>query len=189
MPTTTNSYDFLGDQKDYFMKSSWQVFTDLNGVRQYVGKTTNEKTLSPNIETIEWKDNTSGTQTRFVIDIDSFDFSVAFGFMQVVDPNVIAAVMNGDWDQSDPDFERIFFGSAPNTLDEAEWRFVAKSRSDLGITLVLRKANVIIDGEWDSGAPGAFSNIPVKVSALQDVSISNTKRDMAYFIIDKRSAS
>ena len=188
MPTATNSYDFQGDQRDYFMKSSWQVFTDLNGNRQYVGKTSNEKTISPAIETIEWFDNTSGTQTRFIVDIDSFNLSVTFAFMQI-EPNVIASMMNGDWDQSDPNFDRVFFGSNPYALDEAEWRFVGQTRAGLGVTLVIRKANGLIDGDWETGAPGDYTNIPSKVSALQDESIVDTKRDLAYFIFDKRSAS
>jgi hypothetical protein len=184
-----NSYDFTGDEKDYFMKSSWQVYTDLNGNRQYVGKTGNEKTISPSLETIEWMDNTSGVQTRFILDIDRFDFDVRFTFMQVADPNALALAMNADLDSSDPNINRLFLGSAPNALQDAEWRFVGQTRSGLGITLVLRKAICIMDGEWTSGAPGEYTNIPVKVSALQDTSITDTKRDLAYFEIDKRSDS
>ncbi len=184
-----NSYDFLGDQEDFFMKSSLSVFTDLNGNRQLVGKTNNEKTISPNMETIEWFDNTSGTQTRFILDIDRFDFAVNFSFMQVLDPNVLAIAMNLDRDSSDPNFEFLYGGSAPNALSNAEWRFVGQSRSGLGITLVLRKAIITFEGDWSLGAPGDYTNIPVKCSALQDTSITNKKRDMAYFIVDKRSAS
>jgi hypothetical protein len=33
-----NEYDFLGDNRAFFMKSSWQVYTDLSGARQYVGE-------------------------------------------------------------------------------------------------------------------------------------------------------
>jgi hypothetical protein len=184
-----NSYDFLGDQKDFFMKSSLSVFTDLNGNRQFVGKTNNEKTISPNMEIVEWFDNTSGTQTRFILDIDRFDFAVNFSFMQVADPNALAIAMNLDWDQSDANFHYLFAGSAPNALSDAEWRFVGQTRSGLGITLVLRKAIVTFEGDWAIGAPGDYTNIPVKASALQDTSITDTKRDLAYFIIDKRSAS
>ena len=50
-----NAYDFLGADFDFFMKSSWNVFCDLNGVRQYVGKTTNEKTTSPNLLVLNQK--------------------------------------------------------------------------------------------------------------------------------------
>ena len=40
-----NVYDFLGDDKNLFMKSSWKVYNDLSGALQYVGKTSNEKVI------------------------------------------------------------------------------------------------------------------------------------------------
>ena len=134
-----NSYDFLGDIKDYWMKSSLQVYTDLSGSMQYVGKTENEKTFSPNLEIVEWKDNTSGTQILYILDVDAMDVNMGFMFKQVAEPNVIALSFNGELDTSDANFDRIFFGSAPNALAEAEWRFVGRTRSNLSVTLVIRK--------------------------------------------------
>ncbi len=186
---SNNSYDFLGAQDDFFMKSSWNVFTNLNGNLQFVGKTTNEKTISPNVETIEWMDNTSGTQTRFVLDLDRFDFSVSFGFMQVFDKNALALAMSGELDTSDANVDRVFFGSAPPALDEAQWRFTGQSRTGLGITLVIRKGVATFNGDWETGASGDYTNFSVTVSALQDTSITNTQRDMAYFELDRRSDS
>ena len=90
-----NLFDFLGDDKDFFMKSSWMVYADLNGNRQYVGKTSNEKTLSPALETIEWHDNASGVQTLFVTDITKAGLSVSFSFMQIADPNALTLFLNG----------------------------------------------------------------------------------------------
>ena len=46
-----------------------------------------------------------------------------------------------------------------------------------------------MEGDWEVGSPGDYTGIPVTVKALQDTTITNTARDMAYFIIDKRSAS
>jgi hypothetical protein len=184
-----NSYDFIGDDKNYFMKSSLSVYTDLSGTMQYVGKTSNEKALSPNTELAEWFDNTGGVQTLFVLDIDKFEFNMQFSFMQVFDPNVIAAAWNLDLDNSDPNTVYQFAGSNPNALQEAEWRFVGRSISGLIITLVLRKAIIVPNGDWANGAPGEFTNIPVTARALQDTNITDTKRDLAYFMIDKQAAS
>jgi hypothetical protein len=184
-----NVYDFLGDQADYFMKSSLQVYTNLSGNMQYVGKTQNEKTLSPNLELVEWYDNTGGTQTLFVLDIDKFDFNMQFAFAQVGDPNVLALAWNGDLDSSDPNRNFIFYGSSPNALAEAEWRFTGNTRANLEITLVIRRGICVPNGDWAAGNPGEYTNMPVSVRALQDTTISNAKRDMAYFIVDKRSDS
>lgn len=184
-----NSYDFLGDNKSYFMRSSWQVFTDLNGNRQYVGKTGNEKTMAPNLELVEWYDNTQGPQVLYVADIDKFDLSVSFSFMQILDPNVLAIAWNMDLDTSDPNFNYAFMGSDPNPLVEAEWRFVGEGRDGLGITLVIRKGVMVPNGDWTSGEPGDYTNIPVTVRTFQDTSITTRRRDLAYFIIDKYSFS
>jgi hypothetical protein len=187
--TMPNTYDFLGDFNNYFMKSSLQVFTDASGAIQYVGKTQNEKNISPEIELAEWYDNSSGTQTLFVLDIDRFGYSIGFSFMQVLDPNVFAMAWNGDLDTSDPNRVFTFYGSAPNALGEYEWRFVGQGRSGLAMTLVIRKGIMVPDGDWTVGTPGDYTQLPVRVRALQDTSISNTLRDMAYVIVDKRTFS
>ena len=184
-----NVYDFLGAEKDFFMKSSWDVYTSLNGNRQYVGKTGNEKTLSPSLETIDWWDNASGVQTLFVQDIVKNGVSVAFNFMQVADKNALALFFRGEIDSSGANDHYIWMGSNPPALEEAEWRFVAQSRSQIQITLVIRKGTCIANGDWTSGAPGDYTNLPVKVSALQDTSITNTQRDLAYFILEKKAYS
>lgn len=184
-----NTYDFLGDFNGYFMKSSWQVYCDASGSLQYVGKTDNEKTISPNVELAEWWDNSSGTQTLYVLDIDKFEISVSFTFMQVLDPNTIAMCWNSDLDTSDADTVYNFFGSNPNSLGEYEWRFVGQSRTSLGITLVIRKGIIVPNGDWTSGTPATYTGIPIMCRAIQDTSISDTKRDLAYIMMDKRSFS
>ena len=184
-----NVYDFLGDNRAFFMKSSWQVYTDLSGIRQYVGKTQNEKTISPGMEIIDWFDNSAGTQIKYVVDIDKMSPFVSFSWMQVADPNVLAIAWNGDLDTSDANYAKTFFGSAPNALREAEWRFVGRTRTGLGMTLVLRNAVCVPNGDWSTGAGGSYTEVPVTIHALQDTTITNATRDLAYFIVDKYSAS
>jgi hypothetical protein len=184
-----NLFDFLGDDKDFFMKSSWMVYADLNGNRQYVGKTSNEKTLSPALETIEWHDNASGVQTLFVTDITKAGLSVSFSFMQIADPNALALFLNGEWDKSNPNKHYIYMGSNPPELESAEWRFVAQSRSGLVITLVIREGACYGAGDWTSGGAGDYAALPVIVKAQQDTTITDTKRDLAYFMIDKKAYS
>jgi hypothetical protein len=183
-----NIFDFLGDDKDFFMKSGWMVYCDLNGNRQYVGKTSNEKTISNSLETMEWLDNSSGVQTLFVTDITKTGLSIAFSFMQW-DVNALALFTNGEIDTSNANYNYIFMGSNPDELASAEWRFVGQTRDGRTITLVIREGSCYSNGDLTSGGAGDYSAIPVIVKAQQDTTITNTKRNLAYFIIDKKSYS
>ena len=184
----TNTYDWLGDDREFFMKSSWAVYNDLSGILQYVGKTQNEKVIRMSPEYVEWFDNTSGTQVLYVKDTDKIGVAVDFMFMQVLDSNALAVAFNTDWDTGDANFDFHYIGSDPNPLAEAEWRFVGQGRTGLGITLVIRVGAVTLAGDWSSGAPGDYTNLPVTCDAYQDTSISNAARDLAYFMIDKKTS-
>jgi hypothetical protein len=183
-----NVYDFLGDDRDHFMKSSFKVFTDLSGNMQYVGKTQNEKTVRLDTEFVEWFDNTSGVQTLYVKDLDSLNFAVDFSFMQVADPNAVAIAFNADWDASGANYDIEFLGSNPNPLVEAEWRFVGRTRDARDYIIVIRKGVITPNGEWANGAPGQYTEIPVTCAALQDTNITNDARDLAYIMIEKQTA-
>jgi hypothetical protein len=185
-----NLYDFAGADADFFMKSSLNVFSNLNGNRQFVGKTENEKSLDPSLELAEWFDNTGGTQVLYALDIDKFDLSINFAFKQITDPNVLPISWNLDLDRSDANFIYAYGGSSPNQLAEAEWRFVGQSSGSLNITLVIRRGIIIPGGAWDMGAPGGgFTSLPATCRALQDTGITNTARDVFYFIIDRKAYS
>jgi hypothetical protein len=183
-----NPYDFLGDSRTSFMKSSWKVYTDLSGSLQYVGKTDNEKVIRTDAEFTEWSDNTSGIQTLYVKDYDSFNFSLDFSFMQVADPNALAIAFNLEWDNSDANWEYLFGGSEPGNLSEAKWVFVGRTRTGLSIETHVRKGVITPNGEWPSGAPGDYARLPVTCSALQDTSITNTSRDLFYIRIQKAAS-
>jgi hypothetical protein len=184
-----NTWDFLGAYKNDFMKSSLDVYTNLSGNLQFVGKTQNEKTISPNTELVEWFDNTSGTQTLYALDIDKFDMSVAFSFMQLADPQALAIALNADLDTSHPTLNYLFLGSNPNSLPEAEWRLVGQAVDGRGFTIVIRRGIIIPTGDIALGAPGNYSEVPVTLRCLQDTTITNGKRDVAYIMIDKRTFS
>lgn len=184
------TFDFLGAFKGHFMKSSLDVYAKLNGTAlQYVGKTGNEKTLTPGVENVEWFDNVGGTQTLYALDIDKVDPSFKFSFMQVTDPNVLALALNADMDTSDPDIFRAYMGSAPDAYTEAEWRFVAQSTGGLLMTLVIRRGIAFSSGDISWGTPGSYAEVPVTVRALQDTTITNTKRDLIYWEIEQRDFS
>ncbi len=178
-------FDFLGDNRSYWMKSSWQCYTDLSGVRQYVGKTSNEKTFSPGQEIIDWYDNSGGTQVKYILDIDKLSPVVSFTFKQVADPNVLAIAWNMDQDTTDPNYIYNYIGSCPDPLPTAEWRFVGRTRDNLGMTWVIRNGICVPNGDWVTGGGGAYTEIPVSIHALQDTSIDNCERDLVYMIIDK----
>lgn len=184
-----NVYDFLGADGAYFMKSSWQVYCNASGTRQYIGKTSAEKTFTPTTEFAEYWDNESGVQTLYALGISKFDLLCEFQSFQPLDPNIISIAWNGDLDTSDSVYNRIFLGSAPNNLGEYEWRFVGQGKTGLAITFVVRKGIVVPSGGWTSGAAGAWGSIGMQLRCLQDTSITNTKRDIAYFEIQKKALS
>jgi len=184
-----NVYDFLGDDADFFMRSSWQVYCNASGSLQYVGKTGNEKPFSPAIETAEWYGNESGVQYLYTLGVSKFSLSVGFSFMQILDPNVLSMAWNAEKDSTGSTYHYLFFGTNPNDLGQYEWRFVGTGKSGLSITLVMRKGIAVPSGDWSTGAPGEFTNVPITVRALQDTSITNTKRDMAYFMVQKKAYS
>jgi hypothetical protein len=116
-----NVYDFLGANNNYFLKSSWQVYTNASGSRKYVGKTNNEVTFSPSVEFAEWYDNSSGVQYLYALGVSKFSMMVNFSFMQVLDPNVLPIAWNLDLDTSNANFVYAFAGTSPNNLTETEW--------------------------------------------------------------------
>lgn len=186
-----NVLDFLGDYKGYFHKAGWSVYTNTGvagGALQYVGKTSNEVTLAPNMEYAEWFTNTSGVQVLYLLSPDKVDPMMQFSFMQVLDEPTLALAMNLDLDTSGSDIYS-FFGSAPNALQEGEWRFVTQGVEGLICTLVIRVGVCMMNGDWASGAPGEFAGLPVSIRMLQDTTITDTKRDLGYFTIQKRTFS
>lgn len=183
------SFDFLGAFKGHFWKQSFQVFTNLNGNLQYVGKTQNEISFAPGVENVEWFDNSNATQVLYALDIDKVDPSFTFSFMQVTDPNVLSLALNADMDDSDADTFRAFIGSNPDEYSEGEWRFVGQSTSGLTATFVVRRGIAFSSGDVTLGSPGAYTEIPITVRALQDTSITNTSRDLMYIEIEKRDFS
>ena len=138
---------------------------------------------------VEWYDNTGGVQTLFALDIDKINLTMDFSFMQIGDPNVMALAMNGRLDTSDPNKTYIFFGSNPQQLAEAEWRFVGQTTDKRAFTVVIRRGIVVPTGSYAFGTPGQYTMIPVTLRALQNTAVSDTERDLAYLMIDKRSFS
>lgn len=181
---------FLGADKTAFMKSSLQIFVKPEGASalQYVGKTNPEVSISPNVEVVEWFDNTSGVQTLFVIDPDKVDFKVGFSFAQVLDENALALAMHGVIDRSDPNVSKVFQGSDPGAFREGEWRFVGRGRTGRPITLIVYRGIVIPSGTLALGAPGAYGSMAIEIRALQDTT-RETNKDLAEWQITKPSAS
>ena len=185
----SKSFDFLGDYKQHFMKSSLQVHCNLSGNLQYIGKTQNEKTFAPGVENVEWFTNEGATQVLYAIDIDKVDPSFTFSLMQVADPNSLALALNADMDTSGADQDFMFMGSEPDAYSEAEWRFTNKTVDGRNLTLVIRRGIAFSSGDITFGSAGSYSEVPITVRALQDTTISNKKRDLMYWILDKRQFS
>lgn len=183
-----NNYDFLGSYKYHFTKSSLKAYTDLSGAMQFVGQTNPDFEIDPGSEYVEFYDNTGGTQALYIIASDKVDFKVNFSFMQVFDENVLALALNLDMDNTGANTAYQFIGSEPNELQTAEWRFVGKSLDGRSLTLVSRKGIIINSGSI-SGSPGSFTNVPISCRFTIDEAITDTKRNLGYFMVEKRQFS
>lgn len=183
------SFDFLGAHKGSFLKQSFQVYNNLSGNLQYVGKTQNEITVAPGVENVEWFDNSGSTQVLYALDIDKIDPQISFSFMQVSDTNALALALNADMDTSDSTTFRGYVGSGPDQYSEAEWRFVGQSVDGRTVTLIVRRGIAFASGDMTFGSPGNYTEVPITVRALQDTSITNTARDVMYWEITERTFS
>jgi hypothetical protein len=184
-----NTYDFLGDYKGYFQKSSSQVYCNASGSLQYVGKTNHEVEFDPGLEYVEWFDNSSGTQSLYILVTDKVDPRVNFSWMQVHDPNTLPMVYNLDLDTADPNWNYAYIGSDPEELQEYTWVFVNQSIYGLVMELWVRQGICMANGSWSHGAPGDLSNVPCSVRMTIDSTISNEERDLGYFRVAKRAFS
>lgn len=185
---SSDALAFLGDDKTEFMKSSLAVYTDIDasGVLKYVGKTNPEKQITPGFAVAEWWDNTSGTQTLFVIDPDKVDFKVAFSFAQVIDESALTIAMHGQLDRNaDPNFNQVFMGSNPGAFREGKWQFVGRGRTGRIIRLNIRRGIVVPTGTFSPGTPGQYASLGVEIRALQDTNVADSTRDLVYWEIQK----
>ena len=82
-----------------------------------------------------------------------------------------------------------FVGSNPDAYTEAEWRFVGEAVDGRSLTFVVRRGIAFASGDITMGAPGSYTNVPVTLRALKDDTISDAKRDLFYWILQKRSFS
>lgn len=185
--------DFLGDYKGYFQKASWEVFCnptpDGPDSMQYVGKVENEIEIDSGIENIEWFTNTSGVQVLYVLTQTKVDPKVNFSWMQVADPNVLGFTWALDMDDTDPNYFYSHFGSNPDDYAYKYWIFASQSLSGLVAEFHVLQGVLSANGTWTSGSPGALSNVPATVRMTQDTTVTNTKRDLGYIRIQKRSFS
>jgi len=184
-----NVYDFLGAQKDYFQKASWQVYCDASGRMQYVGKVNAEIEVDMGIENIEYFDNENGVQVLFVLTQTKVDPKINFSWMQIFDPGVVPITFNLEKDDSDANVTRDFIGSDPDDYEYHGWRFVSKSLGGQVCTLYVRQGVCSSNGTWTSGGAGALATLPATVRMTQDTTIANGKRDLGYFEFDKRALS
>lgn len=181
---------FSGDDKTAFIKSSLQVWTKLNGTWTYVGKTNPEKQFSPGVGVAEWWDNTSGVQTLYVLDPDKVDTKLTFSFAQVLDENVLGIALHGEIDRAtDPNNTLVYLGSNPGAFREGEWKFIGIGRTGRIIQLNVLRGVCVPSGSLALGTPGQYANCPIELRLLQDTTQVNTKRDLAYWTVQKPAAS
>lgn len=178
---------FTGDDKAQFIKASLRVWVDFDGAGLvYVGKTKPEKQLSPGVGVAEFWDNSSGVQSLFIVDPDKVDMKMSFAFAQVVNENVLALALNADIDRdSDANNNIVNVGSNPGAFREGKWYFTTQSRTGRIITLTVRRGIVQPTGNIAIGTPGSYAECPMELRFLQDTSIVDTSKDLAYWTIQK----
>jgi hypothetical protein len=185
----SNQYNFTGADLDFFMRSGLDVYSNANGVRQYIGKTGNEKTYNANFAFAEWWDNVTGTQSLYAIGISKFDPTMSFTMMQLADPNAFALAHNMEKDDSDPNNTWLYGGSQQGNLLACEWRFVGKSVGGLQMMMVWRQGILVPNGEVKFGTPNEYNTLPVTLRAKSDTTVSNANRNLIYFVLQDKSYS
>lgn len=178
--------DLLGAFEGDFIKSSLDVYVGLSGGLRYVGKTQPASTVRFPRSYMDFKSGTP--KTRYIIDFSETGIEVDFTFMQVADPSWLAIALEADLDTTGAVHDYVFLGSNPGAVTLREWRFVGQTRDARLMELVIRKGQIMNPGDLSIGGDD-YASQQVTISAAQDTSITDSKRDLAYFRIAKRAFS
>lgn len=178
--------DLLGAFQGDFIKSSLDVYVGLTGGLRYVGKTQPQTTVRFPRSYMEFKTGTP--KTRYIIDFSETGLEVDFTFMQVADPSWLAIALEADLDTSGTTHAYAFLGSDPGAVTSREWRFVGQTRDARLFELVIRAGQIMNPGDLAIGGDD-YASQQVTISAVQDTTITDVKRDLAYFRIAKRAFS
>ena len=168
------------------MKAALDVYCDASGTMQYVGKTEPEKTISFERSLMQFKDGTP--RALYVQDYQEVGMSVQFTFKQVCDPNILALATGGELDKTSTSQHYVFYGSDPGSIPSYKWSFVGTARDGRVFELVVRKGQIGEIGDFTTGGTD-YSGLQVTVQATKDDTITDEKRDMAYFRIVPRTFS
>lgn len=179
-----------GATRDDFMLKSLDAWVRLPGEGEsdwaFVGKTTKEKTFAPEWEMVEWRDGVPAT--IYVMDVSQVDYSMAFGFMQLADPDLLGIMLNAVVVKGYPNYNYVYMGSDPGVLPEYEWSFIGRTRDRRYFELRIR-LGVVRDPQEIAFGSGEYAVGNIKVQALPDEGVTDVRRDMCYFKIEKGAAS
>lgn len=178
--------DLLGSFAGDFMKSSLDVYCNASGTMQFVGKTEPEKTIRYPRTMMQFKDGTP--RALFVQDYQEVGVEVQFTFKQVCDPNILALALNADLDKSSTANSFVFMGSDPGAIPAYQWSLVGTTQDGRAFELVIRKGQIGEIGDFTTGGTD-YAGLQITISALKDETITDEKRDMAYFRIVPRAFS
>lgn len=181
-----STIDLLGAYAEDFMRESLEVYCNASGNLQYVGKTEPEKTIRFPRTMMQFKDGSP--RALYIQDFQEVGVQVQFTFKQVADPNILALATNGDLDKTSTANHYVFLGSDPGAVSYYKWTFVGSTRDGRAFELVLRKAQISEIGDMSTGGTD-YAGLQLTIDALKDETITDAKRDMAYFRIIPRTFS
>lgn len=168
--------DFLLGDLDVYVQDY-----DENYPVRFVGRTTHEKTITPNYEYAEWWDGMP--QTLYRLDPTKIELSMKFGFAQLGDPVVWGFMLDAALDFSDPTTTVAYVGSNPSQAPDFHWWFIGELVDGRSFQFVIRRGRITTPEDIVTGS-GDYAVGNVTVRAFKDDTICDEEQNLAYFCIE-----
>jgi hypothetical protein len=140
-----------------------------------------EKPITPNAEYVEFVDGIPQTLVRK--DLIRFGMMIGVEIMEwTID--LLELTRGGDKKITDPVYDYLYFGEDYVDPLPHRLRFVSELVDDKAIEFVMLKGKATEMSEMPTGT-GDYASIPSAFEALRDTTVSDTKRNMAYFRIER----
>jgi len=173
----TTRDDMLIKEADVYARGA----DDPTGDIVTLGLTDAEKTLTLNMEMVEWKRGVPAA--TYVADVSGIAPTFEFTFKQF-DPVNVALWLNGEIDRTDPNTDVVTLGSEPNAPAEMSWWWISELRDGRPIQWCFRRGVILNPGTLTTGT-GEYTGMPVTVSAWPEEDICDKTGDLLYVCIGK----
>jgi len=116
-------------------------------------------------------------------DLTKFGAAVSLTAMEWT-PQIIQLSRGGELVTSETDYDYVYFGTTYEEPPEHKFRFVGTRKDGKIIEFVILKGKVEEMPDMTSGGTD-YNEIPMVIVALKDETVTNEKRNLAYFRIEK----